>query len=108
MAQTFTPPDRGNRVPTVLPTTPERQRSPWQFFAPTIARPVNVFLLVDGTFTETQPRDSSTIAHTYHGGHVHSVSDSEAAALTAAGYTVVASGAFGDGLFGDGYFGGPA
>jgi len=46
----------------------------------------NVFLLTDGTFTENEPADFSTIATTYHGGHDHQITASEASALTAAGY----------------------
>jgi hypothetical protein len=46
----------------------------------------NVFLLTDGTFTENEPADFSTIATTYHGGHSHSITAAESAALTAAGY----------------------
>lgn len=46
----------------------------------------NVFKLVDGSFTENQPNDPAVIAKTYHGGHVHTLTDAEAADLTAAGY----------------------
>lgn len=46
----------------------------------------NVFKMVDGSFTEYQPMDQDSIAITYHGGHVHTITDEEAADLTAAGY----------------------
>ncbi len=45
----------------------------------------NVFLKTDGTFTEMQPSQED-ISFTYHGGHQHSITASESAALTAAGY----------------------
>jgi hypothetical protein len=57
----------------------------FRFFAPT-ARGRNVFLLTDGTFTENEPADFLTIATTYYGGHIHSITAAESAALTAAGY----------------------
>ena len=46
----------------------------------------NVYKLTNNSYTEDQPGDSTTIAVTYHGGHVHTVSSAEAASLTAAGY----------------------
>ena len=46
----------------------------------------NVFKLTNNSYTENQPGDMSTVAITYHGGHVHTISAAEAAALTAAGY----------------------
>ena len=46
----------------------------------------NVFKLTNSTYTEDQPGDMTTVAVTYHGGHSHTVSATEAAALTAAGY----------------------
>lgn len=46
----------------------------------------NVYKLDDGTYTENEPNDLQTVTITYLGGHVHEVSDTEAAALTAAGY----------------------
>ena len=46
----------------------------------------NVFKLTDGSFQETQPSDQTLIAHTYHGGHVHTVEGQEQADLVAAGY----------------------
>lgn len=49
-------------------------------------RGVNVWKLVDGSYTETQPSDASLVAYLYHGAHLHPVDDAEAAALTAAGY----------------------
>ena len=46
----------------------------------------NVFKLVDGSFTEYQPMDQDSIAITYHGGHVHTITADEEADLRAAGY----------------------
>lgn len=46
----------------------------------------NVYRLINGTFTENEPSDRELIAVTYWGGHDHQVTDTEAAALTAAGY----------------------
>lgn len=46
----------------------------------------NVFKLNDGTYTENQPGDMTTVAIEYLGGHVHTVSAAEATALTTAGY----------------------
>ena len=46
----------------------------------------NVFKLTNSSYTEDQPGDMTTVAVTYHGGHSHTVSATEAAALTAAGY----------------------
>ena len=46
----------------------------------------NVFKLTNSSYTEDQPGDMTTVAVTYHGGHSHTVSADEAAALTAAGY----------------------
>ena len=46
----------------------------------------NVFKLTDGTFTEDEPFDTTLIAKVYHGGHVHDLTATEVADLTAAGY----------------------
>jgi hypothetical protein len=83
---TFQPPRR-TTVPAVGPDTPSWQRKPaiWNVSG-LIPRHANVWKLLDGTYTETQPYDLTTVAVTYYGGHVYSVSSSEAAALTAAGY----------------------
>ena len=80
---TFTPPTR-LIGPTTL-ATPHPGNSLMRFYGP---RPVgvNVWLLTDGTFTENQPMEPDVIEHVYHGGHVHPVTDAEAAALTDAGY----------------------
>lgn len=55
-----------------------------------MARGRNVFRLVDGSFTEVQPVDPSTVSRVFHGGASHYVSDDEADQLVAAGYTVLA------------------
>ena len=46
----------------------------------------NVFKLTDGSFTEDQPSDMTTVAILYHGGHVHEVSGDELTDLETAGY----------------------
>ena len=46
----------------------------------------NVFKMTDGSFQETEPSDHTTIAYTYHGGHVDTVEGQEQADLVAAGY----------------------
>lgn len=50
------------------------------------ARGRNVYLLVGGTVTETQPADMSTVSKIFYGGHVEPVNDAEVTILTAAGY----------------------
>jgi len=84
----FTPPTRGRYVPPVLPTTPTWQRHPMDHMTPYIPMPVNVFVLTDGTLTETQPPLWDQVASVYYGGHTYQVTQEQAAALTAAGYTV--------------------
>ena len=46
----------------------------------------NVFLLADGTYTENEPSDMTTVVKTYYGGHNNEVDANEVASLTAAGY----------------------
>ena len=46
----------------------------------------NVFKLTDGTFTENEPNDNTTISRTYFGGSDNIVDATEVAELTAAGY----------------------
>lgn len=46
----------------------------------------NIYLLDDGTYIESDPSDMTTVVRVYEGGHDHTVTDSEAASLTAAGY----------------------
>lgn len=54
------------------------------------ARGPNLFKLLDGTYTYSQPYplDETTVAITYWGGHIYTVDATEAVALTAAGFTV--------------------
>jgi hypothetical protein len=53
-------------------------------------RAPNVFKLVDGSYTTTQPYDwpyaGAVIAFTYYGSHTYTVTQAEADALTAAGF----------------------
>lgn len=80
---TFTPPvvyDRARVVPRYHPgNLLMRHYSP-------LPRGQNVWLLVDGTVTTTQPWDPATISRTFHGAMSHPVNATEVAALTAAGY----------------------
>jgi hypothetical protein len=46
----------------------------------------NVFLLTNGTYTENEPNDITTISKVYWGGTDNEVSADEVASLTAAGY----------------------
>jgi hypothetical protein len=46
----------------------------------------NVFILTDGTVTETQPWPYETVARVLMGGLAEPVTDAEATLLTAAGY----------------------
>lgn len=46
----------------------------------------NVFLLTNGTYTENEPNDISTIRKVYWGGSDNEVTADEVASLTAAGY----------------------
>jgi hypothetical protein len=46
----------------------------------------NVFKMTDGSFTESQPFDSSLIAYIYHGGHIHPLTAAEETDLRTAGY----------------------
>jgi hypothetical protein len=50
------------------------------------ARGRNVYLLTDGTYTENQPGDMTTVSKVYYGGHDIEVTADEVASLTAAGY----------------------
>lgn len=59
----------------------------WRFYAPT-TRGKNVYRLTDGSFTESQPGDATLIDRVFYGGHDNYVTDAEADALVAAGYTV--------------------
>jgi len=52
---------------------------------PTLAG-VNVYKLVDGTFTEIEQRDYDLISKVYHGGTKNFVSQAEKDDLVAAGY----------------------
>lgn len=49
---------------------------------------VNVYKLIDGTYTQVQPGRPEDVAIWYFGGHIYEVDDAEAASLIAAGYTV--------------------
>ena len=80
-------------MPPVAADTPVWQQKPFIWNkSGLIVRPVNVFKLTDGTYTETQPITNDvqggweTVAVCYYGGHSYTVDAAEAAALTAAGY----------------------
>jgi hypothetical protein len=46
----------------------------------------NVFLLTNGSYTENEPNDITTIRKVYWGGTDNEISADEVASLTAAGY----------------------
>lgn len=79
---TFTPPTVED-VPMVFPWD-WKNRSPWRHFAAG-KRGINVWKLADGTYTEDEPDEFVLV---YLGAHTYTVDSAEAAALTAAGYTV--------------------
>jgi hypothetical protein len=86
---TFTPPIRTYNSP-VINWKDKWSQSPMKFFSipnGVTGRGANVFVTTDGTITETFPRWEN-IAKVYYGGHSHYVTDTEKAALEAAGYTV--------------------
>lgn len=89
--------------------SPEPIRRLMRRYKPT-DRALNVFKLVDGTYTTDQPYEAipgTVISHVYWGGHCDLVGDTEAAALQAAGYTVtLVAGFYGDQGFGSGVYGG--
>jgi hypothetical protein len=60
----------------------------WSFYARTL-RGKNVYRLTNGTFVEVEPRDLSTVSRVFFGSHNNYVTDAEADALVAAGYSVL-------------------
>ena len=78
-------------VPLALPPKPEasqEQRLAYDLFRHygNDPRGRNVFLLTDGSYTENEPNDVTTISKVYWGGSNNEVSADEVASLTAAGY----------------------
>lgn len=53
-------------------------------------RGINVYI-VGGTVTTIPPYPTNTADATFHGGHLHTVTDAQAALLIAAGYEVVSA-----------------
>jgi hypothetical protein len=49
-------------------------------------RGINVFKLTDGTFTDVQPWDPSTVSVAYYGGHLYDIAQDELNGLIAAGF----------------------
>ena len=49
-------------------------------------RGINVYKLVDSTFTQVDQSDYTNIAKVYHGGHIHQLTEEEYADLLGAGY----------------------
>ena len=87
---TFRPPT-DNFVPLALPPDQEstaEERLAWNLFRhyQNDPRGRNVFKLTNGTITENEPNDNTTIARTYFGGSDNIITDTEASELTAAGY----------------------
>lgn len=83
----FTPPT----VDDLPPYIKGSNESPWKYMR-SITRGKNVWKLADGTYTENQPDPISQTdpgyVKIYLGAHTYTVDAAEAAALTAAGYTV--------------------
>ena len=82
---TFIPPTRTDQGPAVRPGDRSFEAGFARHWAPE-ARGINVWKLDDGSYTERQPDPAVGVAVTYYGGHSYTVTDTEAAALTAAGY----------------------
>lgn len=98
MSALFTPPATDRCPSDYVPSDPSGDDpwfpSPWpirklmQRYQGNLRAP-NVFKLVAGGYTTTQPWEQepgTVIAYTYYGSHTYEVSDDEAAALTAAGF----------------------
>jgi hypothetical protein len=91
---TFTPPTDNFVVPVIVGDTTnnvflskeEKMANRLGTHIHASGRGRNVFLLTSGTITERQPSDYATISKVYYGGHANDITDSEATALTAAGY----------------------
>ena len=64
----------------------ERLANQWGKHVALSPRGRNVFLLTNGTITENQPSDATTISKIYYGGHATEITTDDAATLTAAGY----------------------
>lgn len=79
---TFIPPIRHYNSPTY----PWDRRAVPFCYMPGTPKGVNVYMRADGSCVEN--RDPGNAAYIYLGGHEYTVSASEAALLTAAGYTV--------------------
>lgn len=87
-------------MPTFIPPTKQSLRRTGSFasssryplarYYASGSRGENIYRLVDGSFVESEPRDASLIDRVFFGGHQNYVTDIEADALVAAGYTVVA------------------
>lgn len=77
----FTPESRMGLV-----SNDEKRQMNLAKYYPTTARGRNVFLLKNGTFTENDPGDPSTVERVYYGAHRTVVTQAEADALTDAGY----------------------
>lgn len=86
MSKVFTPPTAPLVPAAVNPRHPGFAL--FKYYRPWSAG-LNVWLLKDGTVTQVEPDGLDAVARTFHGGHVHEVDNVEAAALVAAGYTVV-------------------
>ncbi len=86
MALMFLPPTAYVRPMAVNPRHPGY--SLFKHYRP-IEVGTNVWLLPGGVVTTNEPDPNAEIVRVFHGGHQHLVDDVEAAALTAAGYTLV-------------------
>jgi hypothetical protein len=86
MAQFFVPP-----VALIGETTLAAPHPGNQLFKHFTPRRVglNVYLMPGNVLTQQDPEFDTDAVRVFHGGHVHEVNATEAALLTAGGYTVV-------------------
>jgi hypothetical protein len=81
----FIPPSR-HTVPPVGAETPPEDYAPAIYFNDPIRAGENVFLTTGGVVTEAQPEVWELVKTVWWGGHINTITDAEAAILTAAGY----------------------
>lgn len=94
MTYLFSPPARSDapRLTVYLLDRPNDPAARLGRFIPCGKIHVNVWRLKDGTFTESQPEDASSVDRFFGGASIHEVTAAEAAQLFAAGYVVTNSG----------------
>lgn len=85
---TWTGPTQSGAAWVLPPGSPGQTPAAFALFRHygTVVEGRNVFIMSDGTVTESDPSDWSLVAHALWGGHVEPITDAEAALLTAAGF----------------------